>query len=79
MTQLVQRDTVTTSSYASTLGTPYGCCNLFDTCADGVFSLYFRGKLGLLDLLNFQVVEECYRSVEFISFVRPEYVQSAAT
>ena len=79
MTQLVQRDTVTTSSHASTLGTPYGCCNLFDTCADGVFSLYFRGKLGLLDLLNFQVVEECYRSVEFISFVRPEYVQGAAT
>jgi hypothetical protein len=76
----VNRDAaLSTSAVVSTQGTPFGCCNLFDICADGVFSLYFRGQLGLLDLLNFQIVDTCYRSVEFISFVRPEYVQSAAT
>lgn len=54
--------------------TPFGCCNFFDECADGIFSLYYRGGLDLLDVLGFRVSNDCYRSVDFISYVRPEQV-----
>lgn len=56
----------------STDATPYGCCNFFDACTDEIFSLYYKGTLDLLDWMGFQVTEECYRSVEFIEWVRPD-------
>lgn len=52
--------------------TPFGCCNYFDACTDELLTLSYRGALGLLDWLNFTPTEECYRSVEFITYVRPE-------
>lgn len=61
----------------SNQATPYGCCNFFDECADGIFSLYYRGQLDLLDAMGFNPVNVCYRSVDFISYVRPE--QSGST
>jgi len=63
-----QQRTMTISDVA----TPFGCCNYFDSCADEIFSLTYRGALGLLDWLGWNVVKECYRSVEFITFRRPE-------
>lgn len=54
------------------MATPFGCCNFFDECADGLMSLHYNGRLGLLDWMGFNPVEECYQSVEFISYVRPE-------
>lgn len=65
-----------------TLGTaasPFGCCNFFDSCTDEIMSLYYRGKLDLLDWMGFNVTEECYRSIEFISYVRPEQSQGSDT
>ena len=65
-----QQRTMTISDVA----TPFGCCNYFDICAngDGIFSMTYRGMLGLLDWLGWRVVNECYRSVEFITYRRPE-------
>lgn len=60
--------TLTTDNFAS----PIGCCNFFDECNEGIFSLYYRGRLGLLDWLGFNPTNICYRSVEFIPYVRPE-------
>jgi hypothetical protein len=60
---------------ALTIGTeitPFGCCNFFDPCADSIFSLHYSGRLPLLDWMGFNVTEECYKSVEFITFVSPE-------
>ena len=52
--------------------TPFGCCNFFDTCSDGIFSLYFRGTLDLLDWMGFEPTDTCLRKVDFISYVRPD-------
>jgi hypothetical protein len=51
--------------------TPFGCCNFFDPCSDGILSLHYSGRLPLLDWMGFNVTEECYRSLEFITFVSP--------
>jgi len=59
--------------------TPFGCCNYFDRCADEVLTLHFRGSLGLLDWMGFEVSDECYRSIEFINFTRPEQSGGACT
>lgn len=56
----------------STQASPFGCCNYFDSCTDEIFSLYYKGQLGLLDWMGFNVTNECYKSVEFIDYVRPE-------
>lgn len=56
----------------SSSATPFGCCNYFDHCADEILSLTYNGTLGLLDWLGWNVTEECYKSVEFITYRRPE-------
>lgn len=67
--QMVQRETsLTLGSEAS----PFGCCNFFDSCADEIFSLYYKGTLDLLDWMGFNVTDECYRVVHFIEYVRPD-------
>ena len=59
----------------STTATPFGCCNFFDACADSIMSLYYRaGSLKLLDWLGWNVSQDCYRVLEFVSYVRPEQV-----
>jgi len=63
----------------STSATPFGCCDYFDSCADEILSLHYKGSLGLLDWLNFQMTDVCYRSVEFITYRRPEQSQGADT
>lgn len=67
--QMVQRETALT---VSTVASPFGCCNFFDSCADEIFSLYFKGTLDLLDWMGFNVTDECFRVIHFIEFVRPE-------
>jgi hypothetical protein len=59
--------------------TPFGCCNFFDTCSDGIFSLYFRGTLDLLDWMGFEPTDVCLRQVDFISYVRPEQSEGSDT
>lgn len=52
---------------------PFGCCNFFDKCGDGdLLSLYYAGQLPLLDWLGFNVATVCYRTVEFLTYLRPE-------
>lgn len=58
---------------------PFGCCNYFDSCADEILSLTYRGRLGLLDWLGWKVTQECLRSVEFITYRRPEQSQMVDT
>jgi hypothetical protein len=73
----IQRSTpMTTPSNAAT---PFGCCNYFDHCADEILSLHYSGGLPLLDWMGFEVSDECYRALDFISFVRPEYTGGVAT
>jgi len=69
----IQRDLTAVDDTA----TPFGCCNYFDRCTDEVLTLHYRGTLGLLDWMGFNVSDDCYRSIEFINFTRPE--QSAGT
>jgi hypothetical protein len=57
--------------------TPFGCCNYFDACADEIIGLTYGGNLGLLDWLGFQPTDVCYRSVEFITYLRPEQITGA--
>lgn len=62
----------------TTEASPFGCCNFFDLCSDDdIMALHYQGALGLLDWLGFTPVEECYRSVNFIEYVRPKYVEGS--
>jgi hypothetical protein len=71
MQQMIQRA-------VSNAATPFGCCNFFDNCGDGdLMSLYYRGQLKLLDLMNFEPTQDCLVVKEFISYNRPE--QSGGT
>lgn len=64
----------------SDAATPFGCCNFFDRCGDGdLMSLHFAGRLPLLDWMGFNVGNECYRTIEFLSYTRPEYYQGNPT
>ena len=57
----------------SNLASPFGCCNFFDQCGNGdLMSLYFRGKMGLLDLLNFTPTNVCEKVQEYINYVRAD-------
>ncbi len=67
--QMIQRETALT---ISTAASPFGCCDFFDSCTDEIFSLYFKGKLDLLDWMGFNVTDVCERSIAFIEWVRPE-------
>lgn len=71
---IVQRD-ITVSDAA----TPFGCCKFFDECADEIMGLHFSGELGLLDWMGFNVSDECYRSVEFVTFNRLEHQRGDPT
>lgn len=64
----------------STLATIYGCCGIFDLCADDdLMSLSFEGTSQFLDWLGWESSEVCLIQKNFISWVRPEYSQGAAT
>lgn len=68
----VQRASQGRTMTVATDASPFGCCNFFDKCGSGeLFSLYYRGILGLLDWLGFKPTNICYRTVEFIDYVRP--------
>ncbi|MCA9890558.1 MAG: hypothetical protein KC546_19395 [Anaerolineae bacterium] len=72
----MQQRALTLSSSA----TPIGCCNFFDRCGDGdLMSLHFAGSLPILDYFGFTVGTECYKSVEFITYVRPEMSEGSPT
>lgn len=61
------------------LASPFGCCDYFSNCADNIFSLYFNGALDLLDWMGFDVSDECNRTIDFISYIRPEQADGADT
>lgn len=63
----------------SDAATPFGCCSFFDPCSPDIFSLYYRNGLGLLDWMGFNPTPDCYRSVNFISYVRPEQYNGSDT
>lgn len=63
----------------SSVVTPFGCCNFFDACADDIMRLSYGGGLPLLDWMGFNVTDECYKTVEFMSFNRPEYSGGSPT
>lgn len=73
--EMVRRLSITSPEQA----TPFGCCNFFDECSDGIFSLYYRGGLDLLDWMGFNVSDVCLRKVDFINYVRPEQSQGSDT
>lgn len=76
----VLRARVDPSMTLDTQATPFGCCNFFDRCTDELMSLHFGGRLSLLDYFGWNVSDECYKSMEYINWVRPEFTaQGAAT
>jgi hypothetical protein len=57
----------------SDLATVYGCCGLFDMCADeDLMSLHFSGAEPFMDWLGWQGTNICVVKKEFISWVRPD-------
>jgi len=64
----------------STLATIYGCCGLFDMCADqDLMSLSFEGTSKFLDWLGWERTNICVVKKSFITWVRPEYTGGRAT
>lgn len=63
----------------SNMATPMGVCNFFDRCTDEIMSLHYAGRLYLLDWMGFNVTDEHYKSVEFITYVRPEFNNGTPT
>ena len=61
------------------MATPFGCCNFFDRCADGIMSLHFGGRMSLLDYFGWNVSEDCYKAMEYINWVRPARVGGVPT
>lgn len=53
--------------------TIYGCCGLFDMCADtDVISLSLQGSDPFMDWLGWQASDVCIMRKEFIAWMRPE-------
>jgi len=63
----------------SAAASPFGCCNYFDLCTEDIFALTFAGQLGLLDAMGFEPTDNCYESVEFLTYNRPAFVDGSAT
>jgi hypothetical protein len=63
----------------SDAATPFGCCDFFDRCGDEIMSLHYGGQLGILDWMGFGVSDVCYRTVQFINYVRPTYAEGEPT
>lgn len=72
-----QQRTMTVSTQVSPFS---GCCNFFDRCGDGdMMSLHYAGTLPLLDWMNFTVSDECNKTFEFLTYVRPEQSAGSST
>jgi len=57
----------------SDLATVYGCCGLFDMCADeDLMSLHFSGAEPFMDWLGWESTDICVVRKEFIAWVRPD-------
>lgn len=71
-----KKRTLTVSELASL----YGCCGLFDPCAsDALMALSFTGTEPFLDWLTWEGSDVCLLKQNFISWVRAERYQNAAT
>ncbi|KKM88174.1 hypothetical protein LCGC14_1261450, partial [marine sediment metagenome] len=57
----------------SNLATIYGCCGLFDLCADSdLMSLSFEGQQPFLDWVGWERTNVCLIKKNFITWVRPQ-------
>jgi len=57
----------------SSLATVYGCCGLFDMCADAdLVSLSMQGADPFLDWLGWEATDVCVIKKSFITWIRPE-------
>ncbi len=64
----------------STAATVYGCCGLFDMCADeDLMSLHFQGADPFLDWLGWISTNVCFVKKEFIAWQRPEQAGGVCT
>jgi hypothetical protein len=64
----------------STLATVYGCCGLFDMCADAdLISLTMQGSDPFLDWLGWESTDVCVIKKSFITWMRPEQSQGSCT
>lgn len=56
----------------STLGSLFGCCELFPLCTDGnLMSLVFRGQDKFLDWLGWELTDVCRMQRGFLNYIRP--------
>lgn len=51
----------------------------FDVCDDNLMSLHFGGRMGLLDLLSWNVTDVFEKRMKYLTWVRPAFSQGAAT
>lgn len=76
-TQLQQRASVSAPTTISDVATIYGCCGLFDRCADNdLMSLSFEGASKFLDWIGWERTDVCLIKKNFITFVRPEAAEN---
>ncbi len=63
----------------STTASPFGCTNFFDRCTDELMGLHFGASLPLLDWMGFEVSDECNKTFEYITFLRPTVTDGVAS
>lgn len=51
----------------------------FDRCEDGIMSLHAGGRMGLLDLFDWQVTDAFVEELKYITYVRPARSNGSAT
>src|SRR3990167_768150 len=71
--QVLNRSSLPDGSVVSSAPTIYGCCGLFDMCADNdLMSLSFQGMTKFLDWIGWESTDVCEIRKNFITWVRPE-------
>ena len=51
----------------------------FDRCEDGLMSLHFGGRMGLVDLFGWQVTDVWTKDLKYLTYVRPAFSEGSAT
>lgn len=51
----------------------------FDRCEDGLMSLHFGGRMGLIDLFGWEVTDVWTKDLKFLTYVRPAFSEGSAT
>ena len=51
----------------------------FDRCEDGIMSIHHGGRMGLFDLMPWEVTDDFHKDVKYLTYVRPAMSEGSAT